>query len=237
MAKIRVYIDGFNLYNGAIRRSGARWLDLNRWCERLAGQPVDRILYCTAMVKSTATDPQKSVRQAGYIQVLKSFSNIEVLLGQFREHQTAHQYADCTAVPACFVKTIKREEKGSDVNLAARLLHDAHRGNYDQAIVVSGDSDLAEPIRLVTQELGLYVTVFNPHGRSKSKELGRVSTRHQAVDVTSLRSCLLPDPFKIDRREYHQPAKWKTPSMSSHQDSVHGQCATCGVDYCSRRFY
>jgi uncharacterized LabA/DUF88 family protein len=57
---------------------------------------------------------------------------------------------------------IEREEKGSDVNLASYLLLDAFNREYDLAVVVSNDSDLAEPIRLVRSEFGLRVRIVNP---------------------------------------------------------------------------
>ncbi len=58
---------------------------------------------------------------------------------------------------------IKTEEKGSDVNLATHLLHDAHMGRFDVAVVVSNDSDLLEPIRIVREQLGKKVGILNPH--------------------------------------------------------------------------
>lgn len=42
----------------------------------------------------------------------------------------------------------KREEKGSDVNVATHLMHDVLKGTVDAAIVVSNDSDLELPLRL-----------------------------------------------------------------------------------------
>jgi hypothetical protein len=45
-----------------------------------------------------------------------------------------------------YVQVIKTEEKGSDVNLATHLLHDAHMGRFEVAVVLSNDSDLLEPI-------------------------------------------------------------------------------------------
>ena len=39
------------------------------------------------------------------------------------------------------------EEKGSDVNLATHLLHDAHMDRFDVAVVASNDSDLLGPIK------------------------------------------------------------------------------------------
>ena len=61
------------------------------------------------------------------------------------------------------VEVIKTEEKGSDVNLATYLLADAFRADAGTFVVVSNDSDLMEPIRLVSQELGYRVGVLNPH--------------------------------------------------------------------------
>jgi hypothetical protein len=53
--------------------------------------------------------------------------------------------------PQQYVKVIKTEEKGSDVNLATHLLHDAHLGRFDIAVVISNDSDpeLSPHIRTV----------------------------------------------------------------------------------------
>ena len=62
-----------------------------------------------------------------------------------------------------FVKVIKTEEKGSDVNLATHLLHDAHRARFEVAVIISNDSDLLLPIKIVREELGKKVGVLNPH--------------------------------------------------------------------------
>jgi len=49
------------------------------------------------------------------------------------------------------------------VNLATHLLHDAHRGRFEVAVVISNDSDLLEPIKIVREELGKTVGILNPH--------------------------------------------------------------------------
>ena len=61
------------------------------------------------------------------------------------------------------VAVIKTEEKGSDVNLATYLLVDAFRGDADNFVVVSNDSDLTEPLRIVKHELGRRIGLLNPH--------------------------------------------------------------------------
>ena len=47
----------------------------------------------------------------------------------------------------------KTEEKGSDVNIATYMLTDAFRKDCDQLIVITNDSDLAEPVRIINKEL------------------------------------------------------------------------------------
>lgn len=57
------------------------------------------------------------------------------------------------------------EENGSDVNLAVHLVNDAWAGRFDAAVVVSNDTDLVVPIRIVAQELGKPVYLLTPPGR------------------------------------------------------------------------
>ena len=46
-----------------------------------------------------------------------------------------------------YVRVIKTEEKGSDVNLATHLLHDAHMGRFEVAVVVSRRSHFALSVK------------------------------------------------------------------------------------------
>ncbi|HDH03569.1 MAG TPA: NYN domain-containing protein [Actinobacteria bacterium] len=50
------------------------------------------------------------------------------------------------------VEVLKTEEKGSDVNLATYLLLDAFKKRCDTAVVMTNDSDLAEPVRIARTE-------------------------------------------------------------------------------------
>ncbi len=59
-------------------------------------------------------------------------------------------------------KVIKNEEKGSDISMATYLLVDAFRDDTEAFVVVSNDSDLTEPIRIVQHELGKIVGLLNP---------------------------------------------------------------------------
>ena len=60
------------------------------------------------------------------------------------------------------VRVVKYEEKGTDVNLATHLLLDAFDGDCEGALVISNDSDLTEPIRVVRERFGRPVGVAFP---------------------------------------------------------------------------
>lgn len=64
------------------------------------------------------------------------------------------------------MKVFKSEEKGSDVNLASYLLLDAFRSDADTFVVLSNDTDLVEPLRIVKHELGKRTGALYPHRKS-----------------------------------------------------------------------
>jgi hypothetical protein len=77
----------------------------------------------------------------------------------------------------------KTEEKGSDVNLASHLLRDAYGRRFEVAVLVTNDSDLAEPVRIVAQEIGLPVGLLNPH-QFHSREFDvKVRQRLQCANI------------------------------------------------------
>jgi hypothetical protein len=51
------------------------------------------------------------------------------------------------------------------------LLNDGHLGVYEGAVVISNDSDLVEPIKIVINQLGLPVGVLNTHVKKPSRQL------------------------------------------------------------------
>ena len=235
MPKIYAYIDGFNLYRGAVKPNGMQWLDLNALCKSLAGEPIAKIIFCTALVSDTPQDRKKSVRQQLYLRILNSFPNIEVVLGQFRREKTGHEVRGCLSSPPCYIRTWKQEEKGSDVNLASRLLHNAHRNDFERALVITGDSDLVEPIRLAVSELGKKVDVINPRKAAESKELKAVASSYNGMEPKLLSDCQLPNPYPLGKKMLSKPLEWGSATKAKQSDVNHGQCTTCGIDICTRR--
>ncbi|WP_410786561.1 NYN domain-containing protein [Kribbella sp. C-35] len=161
--RINVYIDGFNLYYGSLKGRPYKWLNLEKMCGFLLQRfEIGRIRYFTALVKERPDDLQAPVRQQAYLRALGTLSTVEVHLGSFLTKPTRMMLANPPSAGPRTVEVIKTEEKGSDVNLATYLLVDAFRNDADAFAVVSNDSDLTEPIRIVRHELGKVVGLLNP---------------------------------------------------------------------------
>jgi uncharacterized LabA/DUF88 family protein len=85
------------------------------------------------------------------------------------------------------------EEKQSDVNLAIWMVREAFRNNYDEAFLVTQDSDLVPAIEFVREmPRSRKVKIISPPGKPHSKELCRYSTNQAKIKEIHLERCLLP---------------------------------------------
>lgn len=161
--KTIVYVDGFNFYYGCLKGTPHKWVNVARLCQLLLPQnDIRRIRYFTAQVAARPHDPDQPVRQQTYFRALRTLPNVDIILGHFLSHEVSMPMSPVTRPPK-YVKVMKTEEKGSDVNLATYLLHDGFRGLYDTAVVITNDSDLVTPIKIVRESLGKKVGILNPH--------------------------------------------------------------------------
>jgi len=85
----------------------------------------------------------------------------------------------------------RSDEKGSDVNLATYLLLDAAQHDCDEAVVLSGDSDLQTPIAFARTVYGLRVTVINPTANRPSAELQAAASTYTTLQPAILPACRL----------------------------------------------
>lgn len=106
-----------------------------------------------------------------------------------------------------YAEVIKTEEKGSDVNLATHLLYDAFRGEFEVAVVVSNDSDLLEPIRIVSKELKKPVGVLNPH-EHPSRVLHAHATFFKKIRLGVLKASQFPDTLTDKHGAFCKPDGW-----------------------------
>jgi NYN domain len=206
MAKVNVYIDGFNLYYGALRLTPFKWLDLSRVCQALL--PTDtlhEINYFTARVSARPSKPNSARDQGLYIRALKTIPNLTVHYGHFLTNTVPMYLAAVSPPKRVWVE--KTEEKGSDVNLASHLVRDAFQQRFEVAVLVTNDSDLAEPVPIVTQELKMPVGILNPH-RHHSKELQRYATFVKRIRQGHLTASQFPDTLKDAKGDFSKPIDW-----------------------------
>lgn len=203
-----VYIDGFNFYYGCLKNSGWKWLNIQQTFTKVLGPAHDIVLirYFTAKVQSTAQDPQIDVRQDTYLKALQHCCPlIQIHFGHFLRHRVMMENA---TPPPSRVPVWKTEEKGSDVNLAVHLLNDAWKNHYDCAVVVSNDSDLAEPLRLARQECNKTIGLITPGAptRRTSRELTMHAHFVRTIRQSALKQAQLP--LQILGTSLHKPTGW-----------------------------
>jgi hypothetical protein len=207
-----IYVDGFNLYYGALRDTEFRWLDIRAFCQRLVPRnSINRIRYFTAPVSARDSDPHGPTRQDAYLRALRAVGGIHIHLGRFQQSQVRLRRVDESNNDRVqMVEVYKTEEKGSDVNLASYLLLDAFRKESDIAVVVSNDSDLEEPIRIVIQELKVPVGLVNPHdAKHRSRVLIKLNpVFYKNVRPSALRACQLPNSVWDGQSEIRRPPTW-----------------------------
>lgn len=206
-----IYVDGFNLYFRALKSQSykCKWLDIQAACTALlsAENEVVGLKYFTARVSGTVRDPHKATHQQLYIRALRQVTpNFEVVYGQFATHEVEKSLV--TPINGTRrVKVYETTEKGSDVNLAVHMLNDAWQNKYDCAVLVSGDSDLAEAVRLVkTNHRKKIVGVISASKSGMSRELVKECNFIRALTPTLIANSQMPDP--IPNSTIRKPSDW-----------------------------
>jgi uncharacterized LabA/DUF88 family protein len=209
--RVVVYVDGFNVYY-AIRGTAFRWLNLGHLSTLLVGNAtVEHIRYFTARVADRPGDVDQATRQDIYLQALRTVPGLEICEGRFLASQVRMALVEPRRFGPRTVLVHKTEEKGSDVNLATMLILDAVRNEYDEAVVISNDSDLVMPIRLTRAELGKPVGVLNP-GTLFSRAMAEAATYYRAISLKSFAAAQFPNPVRTASAEIHRPDGWDKPA-------------------------
>ncbi len=216
-----VYVDGFNLFYGILKKSPYKWLNLKKLCQNILREEysIESINYYTARVSDTI-NPGSSKRQQIYINALQTIPELKVHYGNFIFHEKYlrkverpkdSKKGNFHKAPELLTKeyalVLHPEEKGSDVKLATHLLNDAWNNRYDAAIVITNDTDLVEPMKLVLRERKKQVIVVNP---TKNKVAGSIR-KIKPTFVTQLSSKRLKEaqfPDNIPSTDITKPNEW-----------------------------
>lgn len=206
--RTNVYIDGFNFYYGALRKTPYRWVNVRMLCELLLPKnTIVEIKYFTALVSARPHDLDQPVRQQLYLRALRTLPGVSIHLGHFLSHAVTMPVAVAPGQRQIYVRVVKTEEKGSDVNLATHLLHDAHMGRFDVGVVVSNDSDLLEPIRIVRGQLGKTIGILNPHPNPSRALLPHIDFI-KPIRAGVLRASQFPATLSDGKGTFTKPPAW-----------------------------
>ncbi|HDY64720.1 MAG TPA: NYN domain-containing protein [Phycisphaerae bacterium] len=138
-----IYIDGFNLYYGAVKGTKWKWLDVEHFFSMLRqDDDIQVIKYFTAEI-----DGPHRFHQRAYLLALATLPKIQIILGRFKLKQVQCRVQDCSYVGSRFFSI--PEEKRTDVNIAVHMLQDTIMDKCDRLVVVSGDSDLVPAVNMV----------------------------------------------------------------------------------------
>ncbi|MFA6470465.1 MAG: NYN domain-containing protein [Candidatus Latescibacterota bacterium] len=239
--RVIAYIDGFNLYFGAVKgHNEYKWLDLFKFCKLLmSGDDLLEVKYFTAKVNGNG-DPSRPYRQKLFWDALKAINpNVKIIEGKFRIDKKSYYLAEHQYIKDPITKKIsapkpsnnkvyiiKPEEKGTDVNLAVHLVNDAYKDLFDIALVISNDSDLTEALKITKYECNKEIALANPHiGQLYGIALGfkKLNLLNRKITPQQLLSCQMPD--FIPSTNIHKPSEWKNDSVSKYHPV---KCNNCG---------
>jgi hypothetical protein len=197
---------------------------------------VTRVVYCTARI-SGADNPVGQREQDVYLRALRAHGAVdELALGTYVARVAAAPLAvrrsdrprdlrprlvhlawpvmvqdgsGAAAPDAVFMASVaRREEKGSDVNVAAHLLIDLLTCAIDGAVVISNDSDLEFPVGYARRRVPVGLvnpTTGYPAGRlNGDPATGPGGHWWYQLTADDLHACQLPDQVGTARR----PAPW-----------------------------
>src|SRR5258708_2010325 len=215
-----VLIDGYNLYHSLLaieEHAGhkVRWLDVRKLSELLLNRlfppkcPYPNILFFTAYSSHKGADHVD--RQKSYHQCLKRMGVKVVTDGNWAKKDVpiGHHFKDVPWIIRGYLmrkfKTLPTHvEKGTDVSLAAHLMHLGPKAKW--VCIISGDADLMPAINLFSEayphvDLG----IARPFKRETRKMHMKNCTNISPEDCLA---CLLPNPAPTKKREVHKPAHW-----------------------------
>ena len=214
-----VYVDGYNLYYGLLRKTTLKWLDLFALFRDHVLDPEAELIqvrYYTAPVLGRMCDsPESPQRQRRYLQALRKMypQQIAIIEGKILATTPFQRLVKpiAEAPELQMVQVYDFNEKKTDVNLAADLIAGAWTGAYDQAVVCSNDTDLEAALSTVRQHhpsirLGVVAPIPGDDHRRISTDLSRHAHWSKPLSPVHLKNAQLPE--RIPHSALHKPDTW-----------------------------
>lgn len=183
--RVRVYIDGFNLYHAiaGLKDQRLKWLNFWRLSETLLeeGEILDEVNFFTAVL---TWNKEKQQRHVNFLNACRAVG-VRVHEANFKQsHKVCLAYErQCKFF----------EEKQTDVAIAVMMVSDAIARNFDRAILITADSDQVPTARFIAQVPGVKLTLIFPPGRkTTARELSNIIPDRHELSLGRLLTCQLP---------------------------------------------
>ncbi|MDP3880043.1 MAG: NYN domain-containing protein [Dehalococcoidales bacterium] len=171
--RVMIFIDGSNLYHSLKAYFHRTDIDIGKFAMKLLGKRrLIRIYYYNARV-GQKEEPERYRNQKAFFDSVSAIPYCELRLGRL-------VYMNWPNAPPY--------EKGVDIQLTTDLLTHSFKNNYDEAILVAGDSDYVGALQAV-KDNGKNVEVALFGKERTSRPLREVADKVITIDGRFLRGC------------------------------------------------
>ncbi|MBI3985426.1 MAG: NYN domain-containing protein [Lentisphaerae bacterium] len=210
--RVVFFVDGFNLYHSICAAAGrfpdvsVKWLDLPGLFRSYlyvlgSAAAISGVHYFTAYAHHLAhSEPGKVARHKAYIRAL-SATGVWLCESHFKPKDSWDTWTG--------QRFRTHEEKETDVAMACAVLEGAARGQFDTAVLVTGDTDL-RPVVLAFQRLypGKRLLFAFPFDR-KNNELSSIAPGSFTLSAESYARHQLPDRVRLPSGKFvTKPETW-----------------------------
>ena len=186
LKRVYAYIDGYNLYHAIknLNRPHLKWVDLWKLVNCFVPpktHKLSRVLYFSAIADWL---PKPARRHQTYIDALET-KGVQPILGEFKIRDV-----ECRK---CGHSWCRHEEKRTDVNLAAILMAGAIRNAYDEAFLISQDTDFVAVIDAIVNACQKPVKVVLPPHSIRTQSLIDAASSKAKISIAQLERCQLEE--------------------------------------------
>jgi hypothetical protein len=214
-----VFVYGYNLYYGLLRKSPYKWLDLfslfkNHVLDHTAD--VIEVRYYTAPVKEQMSDdPNSPQRQRIYFQALRKMPPCKVTIIEGRMEASKPYRRLVNPIPGVpdKVQIWNFTEKKTDVNLATDMLSAAWSGSCEQVVLCSNDTDLEGALASIRTylpqiKIGLVAPIPKGDHRKISNDLEQYAHWSKRLSEVHLQNAQLPFQIPVHSKPIKKPESW-----------------------------
>jgi len=203
--RVNIYIDGFNLYYGICDtgRKSLLWQNIPKMCLNIIDRSKEKLglifFFTTLPIRNTARIERHKL-------FLKLNSNlglpVNFIYGKFQYNQEL--------CPKCNIPYDRRSEKRTDVAIGLKIIDDAYNDLFDNAIIISGDSDMVPIYELFKLRFPEKKLIACLPPKRWSDEINKVASKVIKLTNRLMKKSVLPDRYKTSSGEiFNKPPSWK----------------------------